>query len=106
MGTPASAEGVCSTPMRDCCSIDECYRHIFRGEYCGAHYKRHQRNKTVTGLVVEKLNPEERVIKLGNAWLDCSAENDKEARYRRSAFLRAAEVWLQSRGWRPPLARR
>lgn len=90
---------------RECCSVDECYLPIFRGEYCGAHHKRAQRNQPVAGLILEKLSPEGRTIKAGSEWIEASSEADNIYEHKRAAFLRAAAAWMKSLGWRPPLSK-
>ncbi len=90
------------------CSVAECYRPVFRGDLCGAHHKRQQRNerfnlnKPVVGLVLEKLDPEERVIKTGSEWLECSAEDDALYSTKRATWLRAVHAWMLALGWVPP----
>ena len=88
--------------VRERCAIQECERPIFRGEWCGAHYKRHQRKKVVVGLIAERLGSEEKVIETGSDWLEASAEDDDGARRKRAAFLRATAAWLTALGWTPP----
>ena len=98
------------------CAIDGCDRPQFRQGYCGAHFKRKQRQKPVAGLIGEQrvpggvklgevLTPEEQVIVSGGELLETSAEDDALYKFRRRRFLRAAERWLESLGWQRPRGR-
>lgn len=56
---------------------------------------------------IQEMSPEERALIAGDAWLQCSAEDDKLYAYRRHAFLKSAAAWLEGLGWvAPPNAAR
>lgn len=105
-GSPISSVRVrrSSSPLvRSLCSVDECLNPIFRGPYCGAHYKRMQRGRPMTTPIGEQLSPEELVIEAGSALLECDAEDDAGYRRKRKAFIRATLQLAQAMGWRPPV---
>jgi hypothetical protein len=52
--------------------------------------------------LAEVLDPEERVLVSGDAFVQCSSEDDDLYKYRRRNFLRAAAAWLESLGWTAP----
>lgn len=100
-------------------------RAVFRRGFCTAHFKRVQRKKPVGGPIganimtgemltfkqgepaIQEMSPEERALIAGDAWLQCSAEDDDLYTYRRHAFLKAAASWLEALGWvAPPNAAR
>lgn len=87
------------------CSVSNCARPIFRGLYCGMHYKRKQRKQALEEPLLEKLSPRERALNAGDEWLNASSEDDKLAKLKEGAFLKAAGAWLITLGWRPPKRR-
>jgi hypothetical protein len=81
------------------CIGPECSEPAARGDLCWGHLKQRERGQTLRPI--EKLTPEEVVIRAGSEFLE--AEGDEEYDAARARFLRASERWLLSRGWRPPL---
>ena len=73
------------------------------GSYCEAHWKQKQRGRALTPIA-EVLTPKERVVATGSEHLE--AEDDQEYIETERPFLRACEVWLRTRGWKPPTPRR
>lgn len=86
--------------------MDGCDRLIFRGLYCGGHYKRRQRAQALGPAINERVSPEERCIDAGDYCIQAPSDDDAEFKRRRTAWMRAMAVWMQSLGWVKPLKKK
>jgi hypothetical protein len=83
---------------------------VWRQGYCQAHFKRYQRGgpAAVGGPINDglppgaTLSPKQKTVEAFIALVDCDSENDDLYTFLEERAIRAAERWLQSRGWSPP----